>query len=48
VIIRVPDTITATFSGGCTVATDTSQSGYNAYIVTATSTGSETVTFSTS
>ena len=48
VIIKVADTITASFSGGVTSVTDTSQSGYNVYIVKATSTGSETVTFSSS
>ena len=45
VIIRIPDTHTATFSNGCTVQTDTSINGVNIYIVTATSTSSETVSF---
>lgn len=45
VVIKVPDTITATFSPGVTSSTITSVPGFNIYSVTATSTGSETVTF---
>ncbi len=44
VIIKVPDNITATFSGGVTSSLSTS-GGFNIYSVTATSTTSETVTF---
>jgi hypothetical protein len=44
VIIKVPSTITATFSGGVTSSSSTS-GGFNIYTVTATSTTSETVTF---
>ena len=46
VIIKVPDSVTGTFSAGCTVTTSTAVSGYNIYIVKATSTTSETVSFS--
>jgi hypothetical protein len=46
VIIKIPDTYTATFSGGVTSSLSTSVSGYKIYTVTATSTTSETVTFS--
>jgi hypothetical protein len=46
VIIKIPDTSTATFSGGVTSSLSTSVSGFNIYTVTATSTTSETVTFS--
>jgi hypothetical protein len=46
VIIKVPDTITATFSGGVTSSLSTAVSGFNIYTVTATSTTGETVTFS--
>jgi hypothetical protein len=46
VIIKVPDTITATFSGGVTSSLSTAVSGYNIYTVTATSSTDETVTFS--
>jgi hypothetical protein len=46
VIIKVPDTITATFSGGVTSSVSTAVSGFKIYTVTATSTTSETVTFS--
>lgn len=45
VVIKVPDTITATFSPGVTASPITSVPGFNIYSVTATSTGSETVTF---
>jgi hypothetical protein len=45
VIIKIPDTYTATFSGGVTQTSATS-GGFKTYIVTATSTTSETVTFS--
>jgi hypothetical protein len=44
VIIKVPDTITATFSGGVTSSSSTS-GNFTVYTVTATSTTSETVTF---
>jgi len=46
VIIRIPTTHTATFSNGVTSSLSTSVSGFNIYSVTATSTTSETVTFS--
>jgi hypothetical protein len=46
VILKVPNTITATFSGGVTSSLSTSVSGFNIYTVTATSTTGETVTFS--
>jgi hypothetical protein len=46
VIIKVPDTVTATFSGGVTSSLSTAVSGFNIYTITATSTTSETVTFS--
>ena len=46
VIIKVPNTVTATFSGGVTSSLSTSVSGYKIYTVTATSTTSETVVFS--
>jgi hypothetical protein len=42
----VPNVITTTFSGGVTYSTSTAVSGYNIYTITATSTTSETVTFS--
>jgi hypothetical protein len=45
VVIRVPVDVTATFSGGVTSSSTTS-GGYKIYTVTATSTTSETVTFS--
>jgi hypothetical protein len=45
VIIRVPNTVNATFSGGVTQSSTTSGS-YKIFTVTATSTTSETVTFS--
>ena len=45
VIIKIPDTYTATFSGGVT-QTSTTSGGFKIYTVTATSTTSETVTFS--
>jgi hypothetical protein len=41
----VPNTHTATFSGGVTSSLSTSVSGFNIYTVTATSTTSEKVTF---
>ena len=47
IIFRVPDTVTVTMSGGVTYTEDTSTaSGFNIVEVTATSTVSETVTFS--
>jgi hypothetical protein len=46
VIIRIPDTRTATFSGGVTSSLSTAVPGYKIYTVTATSTTTETVTFS--
>jgi hypothetical protein len=46
VIIKVPDTITVTFSVGVTSSLSTAVAGYKIYTVTATSTTSETVTFS--
>jgi hypothetical protein len=46
VIIKIPDTITATFSAGVTSSLSTSVAGFKIYTVTATSTTSETVTFS--
>jgi hypothetical protein len=45
VVIKVPDNVSATFSGGVTSSLSTS-GGFNIYSVTATSTTSETVTFS--
>jgi len=45
VIIKIPDTYTATFSGGVT-QTSTSGGGFKIYTVTATSTTGETVSFS--
>jgi hypothetical protein len=45
VIIKIPDLFTATFSGGVTSSLSTA-GGFNIYTVTATSTTSETVTFS--
>jgi hypothetical protein len=46
VIIKIPNTHTATFSSGVTFSTITSVSGFNIYRITATSTTAETVTFS--
>jgi len=46
VILKIPNTNTATFSGGVTSSLSTAVSGFNVYTVTATSTTSETVTFS--
>jgi hypothetical protein len=56
VILRVPDTVTATFSNGVTHGNNspdfnngnpiTSVSGYKIYVVSATSNTSQTVTFS--
>ena len=46
IIIKIPDTRTATFSAGVTSSLSTAVSGYKVYTVTATSTTSETVTFS--
>jgi len=45
VVIKIPDSYTATFSGGVTQTSSTS-GGFKTYTVTATSTTSETVTFS--
>jgi hypothetical protein len=45
VILKIFDTRTATFSAGVT-HTSTTSGGYNIYTITATSTTSETVTFS--
>ena len=44
VIIKIPDTRTATFSSGVTFSGGTASGGFKTYIVTATSTTSETVT----
>jgi hypothetical protein len=44
VIIKTPDTVTATFSGGVTQTSSTA-GGFTVYTVTATSTTGETVTF---
>ena len=46
VIIKIPNTYTATFSAGVTRTLSTAVAGYKIYTVTATSTTSETVTFS--
>jgi hypothetical protein len=46
VIIKVPSSVTASFSGGVTSSLSTAVSGFNIYTVTATSTTSETVVFS--
>jgi hypothetical protein len=46
VIIKIPDTFTATFSGGVTSSLSTAVGGFKIYTVTATSTTYETVTFS--
>ena len=46
VIIKIPDTRTASFTGGVTWAISTAVSGFKIYTVTATSSTSETVTFS--
>jgi hypothetical protein len=46
VIIKVADTLTATFSGGVTSSGGSPSGGFKVYSVTATSTTSETVTFS--
>lgn len=46
IIIKIPNTRTATFSGGVTSSLSTSVAGFKIYTVTATSTTSETVTFS--
>jgi hypothetical protein len=46
VIIKIPDTYTATFSGGVTSSLSTAVSGFKIYTVTATSTTNETVSFS--
>jgi hypothetical protein len=43
VVIKIPNTYTAAFSGGLTTTTITSVPGYNIYKVTA---GTGTVTFS--
>jgi hypothetical protein len=43
VILRVPNTYSATFSGGLTSSLSTAQTGYKTYTVTA---GTGTVTFS--
>jgi len=45
VIIKIPDTRTATFTGGVT-ETNSTAGGFTVYTITATSTTSETVTFS--
>jgi hypothetical protein len=42
--LKIPDTRAATFSGGVTQSSTTS-GGYKIYTITATSTTSETVTF---
>jgi hypothetical protein len=46
VIFKISDTRTATFSAGVTSSLSTSVAGFKIYTVTATSTTSETVTFS--
>ena len=46
VIIKIPDTRTATFSAGVTSSLSTAVSGFKVYTVTQTTTTSETVTFS--
>lgn len=46
IIIKIPNNLTATFSAGVTSSLSTSVPGFNIYSVTATSTISETVTFS--
>jgi hypothetical protein len=46
VILKIPSAYTATFSGGVTSSVSTAVAGYKIYTVTATSTTSETVTFS--
>jgi len=46
VIIKIPSSNTATFSGGVTSSVSTAVAGFKIYTVTATSTTSETVTFS--
>jgi hypothetical protein len=46
VIIRIPSANSATFSGGVTVTGPTTVGSSKVYTVTATSTTSETVTFS--
>jgi hypothetical protein len=43
-MIKIPDTETATFSGGVTSSLSTAVSGYKIYTVTAAG-GSDTVTF---
>ena len=45
VIIKIPDSRTATFSSGVTSSVSTAVAGFKIYTVTATSTTSETVTF---
>jgi hypothetical protein len=45
VVIKIPDTKTATFTGGVT-ETNSTAGGYITYIVTQTTTTNETVTFS--
>ncbi len=46
VILKIPDSFTAAFSGGVTSSTSTAVVGFNIYSITATSSTSETVTFS--
>jgi hypothetical protein len=54
VVIKIPNTKSAAFTGGVTangntggsITPDTSVAGYNIYVVTATSNTSQTVTFS--
>ena len=45
VVLRIPNSRTATFSGGVSSSLNTSVSGFKIYTITATSTVSETVTF---
>jgi hypothetical protein len=45
VILKIVNTLTATFSGGVTSSLSTAVSGFKIYTITATSTTSETVTF---
>ena len=46
VILKIPDVYNANFSSGVSFTKNTSVSGYKIYIITATSTTSETVSFS--
>lgn len=46
IYIKIPNTYNATFSSGVTQSMSTAVAGYKVYTITATSTSSETVTFS--